>query len=168
MVVLGRSVLENRVKLTAKKLKIQQVTRALLGDIVPPPMMPPSGVVSENVWVTLESGEILRAYFHSNGYCYDRARGQEGIFRWARNATIGGGATEVWRAERPWVVSWSNDAPTKAAPPGKAAPLGGRKKFRLLLQTIRPRLQVLPLPIPDPRVSPSKKAPRAPRAAKRG
>jgi hypothetical protein len=115
MVVLGRSVLENRVKLTAKELRIQKVTRALLGDVVPPPMTSPQGLASENVWVTLETGETLRAYFHRNGYCYSLGRLAR-IFRWARDATFGGGATTKWRDGLPWVVSWSKEDPRLSEP----------------------------------------------------
>src|SRR5258706_100947 len=160
MVVLGRSVLENRMKLT-KKERVRMVARALLGDIVPPPMTSPSGLASYDVWITLESGEAFKGYFHSNGYCYT-SRPVGIISRWKRDATVNGGATAEWRDERPCVVSWSND------PPLEVSPKGSRARHRQRQQTSRPRLLAHPPAIPALPGSPSRKAPRAPRAAKRG
>lgn len=156
--------LEIGVKSTEKE-KIGKVTRALLGDTVPPPMNSPTGLASENVYVTLESGETLRAYFHSNGYCYAVGapkREDTGIFRWEKDATTGYGATVEWREKRPWVASWSKDPPTTVLAPGS------RRKFRTLQQIARPRLRAHPPPTPTLPGSPSRKALRAPRAAKRG
>src|SRR5258706_14444342 len=121
-------------KPTQKELMIKKVTQALLGDIDPPLMTAPMALASEDVWVTLESGETLKAYFHSNGYCYSRGipqRPDGGVFRWKREATItkgGGGSDREWRDERPWVVSWSTESPV-------AHPMGSRGRFRLFQQT---------------------------------
>lgn len=149
----------------AVKKRVRQVTRALLGDIVPPPMTSPQGLASADVWITLESGETLKGYFHMNGYCYsigNLRRPDAGVFRWKRDAALGGSADATWRDERPWVVSWSMDCPTTASA------LGSRKKFRLIQQTAHPQLLAYPPPTPTLPGSPSKKAPPAPRAAKRG
>lgn len=157
-------------KPTKKELRIQKVTRALLDDVVPPPMDSPTKLTSGDVWVTLESGETLKAFFHCNGYSYITMsngycqREDEGIFRWKKDATIGGGgATVKWRDERPWVLSWSKESPTTVSGLGNY-----RKRFLLLRQTILPRLLAHPAPTPALPGSPSRKAPRAPRAAKRG
>src|SRR5260221_12472081 len=140
MVVLGRSVLENRMKLT-KKERVRMVARALLGDIVPPPMASPSGLASYDVWITLESGEAFKGYFHSNGYCYT-SRAEGIISRWKRDATGNGGATAEWRDERPCVVSWSND------PPLEGSPKGSRARHRQRQQPQRPRRRRPPPPSP--------------------
>src|SRR5258708_4024356 len=122
------------------KKKIEQVTRALLGDIVPPPMTSPQGIASETVWVTTESGETYKGYFHINGYCYSRSNLQKPeIARWMKEATIGGGATREWREARPWVVSWSKDPPPHSSEPTKASRPRNTERLLQTLRSIRPR-----------------------------
>src|SRR5260221_5325602 len=107
MGVLERWGMENEMKLT-KKEGARMVAGALLGDIVPPPMTSPSGLASYDVWITLESGEAFKGYFHSNGYCYT-SRPVGIISRWKRDATVNCRATAEWRDARPCVVFWSHE-----------------------------------------------------------